>query len=150
MNNICLSNNSDNAHFEYDTTDLDMFKGLTILAVDDDPNILFLISEIFESYGIKVITVDNALEAFEVIKQDKPDLLISDITMPGKSGYWLIRKIRTLTSPGKRKIPAIAFTANIEAKAGKEAIASGFQTYIQKPWVDQLITETTKLLRCLP
>jgi CheY-like chemotaxis protein len=144
-----LSNNSDNAHFEDDIRDLEMFKGLTILAVDDDHNILFLISEIFESYGIKVITVDNALEAFKVIEQYKLDLLISDITMPGKSGYWLIRKIRTLTSPRKREIPAIAFTANTEAKADKEAIASGFQTYIQKPWIDQLITETVNLLKCL-
>ncbi|MBW4428414.1 MAG: response regulator [Nostoc desertorum CM1-VF14] len=147
MNNSCFSNNPDNEDLEDNIIDLDIFKGLTILAVDNDSSILFLITEIFETYGVKVITADNALKAFEVIEQHKLDLLISDITMPGESGHWLIRKVRTLTSLTTREIPAIAFTGNTEAKADKEAIASGFQTFIQKPWINELVIETTKLLK---
>ena len=148
MNNICVSNNLGDAHFQDDARNLNIFKGLTILAVDDDQNMLFLITEIFEIYGIKVMTASNALEAFEVIKQCKLDLLISDINMPEEDGYWLIRKVRTLTLSEKREIPAIAFTGNTEDKAEKKALASGFQTYIQKPSdVEQLVTETAKLLQ---
>ncbi|MEH2080019.1 MAG: response regulator [Nostoc sp.] len=147
MNNIRVSTNLARANFKENIKNLNSFKGSTILAVDDDPNILFLITEIFESCGIKVITADNALEAFEAIEQFQLDLLISDINMPGKSGYWLIRKVRTLTPLKKREIPAIAFTGNIEANAHKEAIAFGYQTYIQKPRMGELVTETARLLR---
>jgi two-component system OmpR family response regulator len=147
MNNICMSNNFEDAHFEDDKRDLDIFKGLTILAVDDDCNMLFLISEIFASYGTKVMTASNALEAFEVIEKCQLDLLISDIAMVGEDGYWLIRKVRTLTPSEKREIPAIAFTGNAEA-THKKALAFGFQAYIQKPSdVEQLVTETAKLLK---
>ncbi|WP_375479267.1 response regulator [uncultured Nostoc sp.] len=145
MNNIRVSTNLAHANLKDNIKNLNSFKGSTILAVDDDLNILFLITEIFESCGIKVITADNALEAFEAIEQFQLDLLISDINMPGKSGYWLIQKVRTLTPPKKRKIPAIAFTGNTDAH--NEAIAFGYQTYIQKPRMGELVTETARLLR---
>jgi two-component system, OmpR family, response regulator len=148
MNNICVSNNFETTYFEDDTKDLDIFKGLTILAVDDDENILFFMTEIFEIYGINVMTASNALEALELIEQFHLDLLISDINIPGEDGYWLIRKVRTLTPPKKREIPAIAFTGKAESKSNNKALASGFQTYIQKPsHVEELVTETTKLLK---
>ncbi|QSJ18951.1 response regulator [Nostoc sp. UHCC 0702] len=148
MSKICVPNNFESTNFEDETRDLDIFKGLTILVVDDDDNMRFFISEIFEIYGSKVMVADNALEAFELIEQFQLDLLISDINMPGENGYWLIRKVRTLTSLKKREIPAIAFSGNPEAKAHKKALASGFQTYIQKPSkVEQLVAETIKLLK---
>ncbi|MHC5758135.1 response regulator [Nostoc sp.] len=133
---------------EKDRRDLDIFQGLTILVVDDSTDILFLITYIFESYGIQVITASNALEAFEIIKQYQVDLLIIDIDMPFENGYSLIQKVRSLTSPLTREIPAIAFTGSSKDKADKKALASGFQSYMQKPSdLEQFITEVAKLLQ---
>ncbi|MBD2344751.1 response regulator [Anabaena subtropica] len=148
MNNIYVSNQSENVNLADDTEDLDIFPELTILVVDDDDNMRFLITEVFEIYGFKVMAATNALEAFELIEQFHLDLLISDINMPGENGYWLIQKIRKLTSPKKSEIPAIAFTANMEANAHNKALASGFQAYLQKPSkIEQILAEATKLLK---
>ncbi len=105
-------------------------------------------TQLLESYGIQVLTTCNALTGLEVIKQTPVDLLISDITMPSKDGYWLIQKIRSLQHPQTREIPAIAFTGNTEDKADKKALEFGFQAYIQKPSTAiELITEVAKLLK---
>jgi two-component system, OmpR family, response regulator len=128
--------------------DINIFKGLTILTVDDDKNMLVLISYIFKRYGIQVMTADNALSAFELIQQDRVDLLISDITMSYLDGYWLIQKIRSFPHRQTCSIPAIALTGNSEEEGEKKALASGFQAYIQKPsTATELITKVAKLLK---
>lgn len=148
MNNINISSNCGQSHLENKKIDLDILKGMKIMAVDDHQNLLFLISEFFAWYEIKIITVSNALAALEIIEQSQLDLLISDITMPGKDGYWLIEKVRTLTCPQKRKLPAIAFTSIYDHQARQKIKAAGFQSYIQKSsGGNQLIIEAAKLLR---
>ncbi|MFS0520059.1 response regulator [Nostoc sp. UIC 10607] len=137
-----------NRDLEKDRTDINIFQGMTILVVDEHQDMLLVMTELFESYGIQVLTASNALTGLEVIKQFNVDLLISDITMPLKDGYWLIQNIRSLTHPQTREIPAIAFTGNTEDKADKKALISGFQVYIQKPsTATELITEVAKLLK---
>ncbi|MBG1241042.1 response regulator [Nostoc sp. NZL] len=132
-----------------DIKNVDIFKGMTILIVDDNQDILVLISRVLKKYGIQVMTASSALEAFEIIKRCKLDLLISDIDMPGESGYSLIQKVRTLKSAQIREIPAIAFSGSAEDKVHTKALASGFQTYMKKPSnPTQLIIEVAKLLRC--
>ena len=144
-----LSENFEDLHPLKDIKNVEVFKGMTILVVDDNQDILVLISRVLKKYGIQVMTASSALEAFEVIKRCKLDLLISDIDMPGESGYSLIQKVRTLTSAQIREIPAIAFSGSAENKAHTKALASGFQTYIKKPSnPTQLIIEVAKLLRC--
>jgi two-component system, OmpR family, response regulator len=132
---------------EHPEKDIDILKGVRIIVVDDTESCLLLITYILESYGIKVITADNANSALEMIKLFHVDVLISDIAMSGESGYWLIQKVRSLSHPQKREIPAIAFTGNTEAKAQEQALVSGFQTYLPKPSSHiQLITEVAKCL----
>ncbi|WP_320073131.1 response regulator [Nostoc sp. MG11] len=131
-----------------DRINIDIFQGVTILVVDDHQDMLLVMTRLLESYGIQVLTSSSALTGLEIIKQFNVDLLISDITMPVKDGYWLIQKIRSLQHPQTRKIPAIAFTGNTEEKADKKALASGFQAYIQKPSsATELIIEVAKLLK---
>ncbi len=143
-----MPDNFEDTRPEKDKRDLDIFQGLTILVVDNSTDILFLITYIFESYGIQVITASNASAAFEIIKQYQVDLLIIDLAMLFENRYSLIQKVRSLTPLLTREIPAIAFTGSSEEKADKKAIASGFQTYIQKPSdLEQFITEVAKLLK---
>ncbi|UKO96187.1 response regulator [Nostoc sp. UHCC 0870] len=143
-----MPENFDIPNIGNDIIDLAILKGFTILAVDNDPDILVLITDILEAYGIQVLTALSAISALEMIKQFPVDLVISDINMPEKDGYWLIQKVRTLTPPHKREIPAIAFTGNAKDQADQKALESGFQTYLQKPsTLDKLVTEIAKLLQ---
>ncbi|MBD6619725.1 response regulator [Komarekiella sp. 'clone 1'] len=131
----------------YPKDDINIFKGLRVLVVDDTKDILFLVTYLLESYGIQVMTANNASSALSLIKRFPVDLLISDLAMPWYDGYWLIQKIRQLTQLQNREIPAIAFSSSAEAKAREKALAAGFQTYIEKPsHLEQLITEVAKLL----
>ncbi|MBW4688860.1 MAG: response regulator [Komarekiella atlantica HA4396-MV6] len=141
-----IKNNFEAANSEENKTDIDAVKA-TVLAVDDNNDVLLLTTHTLESYGIQVITASNAVAALDVIQQRQLHLLISDIAMPEKDGYWLIQQVRSLTNPSTRKIPAIAFSGCTEEKAQSKALASGFQTYLQKPSTPkELITEVAKLL----
>ncbi|MBD2534509.1 response regulator [Nostoc flagelliforme FACHB-838] len=124
-----------------------IFKGLTILVVDDDNNHLSLIRYLLCRYGINVMLADNASLAFELIQQNRVDLLISDIAMPTKDGYWLIQQVRSLPLSPAREIPAIALSGVSKGESYEKALASGFQTYIQKPSnPTYLMEEVAKLL----
>ncbi len=139
--------NFDNLHHQEERKNTGIFQERTILVVDDNEDILVLVTCILKSYGIRVITASSGLEAFEILKKIRVDLLISDIDMPGNSGYLLIKKIRMLASAKIREIPAIAFSERAENKAYKQALACGFQSYMKKPSnPTQLITEVAKLL----
>ncbi|WP_341532194.1 response regulator (plasmid) [Nostoc sp. UHCC 0302] len=133
---------------ENDRTDIDIFKELTILVIDDLEDNLVLMSFILESYGIQVVTASNAKDGLEAVKQSPVDILISDINMPFKDGYWLIQEIRSLPLPQKRDIPAIAVTGDVEFQVRSKALAAGFQAYMEKPLApEQLIAEVAKLLK---
>ncbi|MDF5712190.1 MAG: response regulator [Nostoc sp. S4] len=139
--------NFDNYHHQEEIKNIEIFQGRTILVVDDNEDILALISCVLKRYGICVITASSALEAFEIVKKLTVDLLISDIDMPGESGYSLIQKIRKFRSVQIREIPAIAFSKSAKNRAYKQALASGFQTYMKNPSnPTRLITEVAKLL----
>lgn len=129
-------------------TEIDIiFKGLTILVVDDDKNHLSLISYFLCRYGFNVMLADNASLAFELIQQHAVDLLISDIAMPEKDGYWLIQQVRLLPLSPIREIPAIALSGVSKGESYEKALTSGFQTYIQKPSnPTYLMEEVAKLL----
>jgi len=113
--------------------DREILEGLQILAVDDNEDNLLLTCVILEDYGIKVITAISASEAFEKFKQSKPDVLICDIAMPGKDGYWLIGEIKKLESEPSEQIPAIALTACATEQDRILCIEAGFQVHLTKP-----------------
>jgi CheY-like chemotaxis protein len=75
-------------------------------------------------------SVSEAIEAFEDVK---PDVLISDIGMPGEDGYQLIRKVRALAQERGGNIPAIALTAYAGEADRRRVLASGYQVHMAKP-----------------
>jgi len=109
-------------------------KNKVLALVDDDPATLESLSLLFRSQGMKVITTSNAAEGFQAVIERRPDILISDIAMPGEDGYSLMRKIRDLTNhqPSKR-IPAIALTAYADKDAFDQAKEAGFDECLAKP-----------------
>lgn len=107
--------------------------GLRVLVVDDDPDTCDLIATVLAQYGVNVTTVSSAHQALEAIADLKPDILVSDIGMPGENGYQLIRKVRELEAEGGGKIPAVALTGFAREEDRRKAIQAGFQMHVPKP-----------------
>src|SRR6185295_14880638 len=86
-----------------------------------------------ENCGALVTLASSATEALDAIKQEMPDVLISDIGMPGNDGYDLIRRLRLLPADGGGNVPAIALTAYARVEDRLQALRSGFQMHVPKP-----------------
>lgn len=105
--------------------------GLQVLVVDDEADIREFIKTVLETQGIRVRTVASAAAALEELKQFYPDVLVSDIRMPGGDGYSLIQQIRALESGQAGYIPAAAMTAYLEEDRAK-SISAGFEWHLHK------------------
>jgi len=107
-------------------------QGMRVLAVDDDPDSVNVLRLILEEQGARVDTAYSASRALEKIKANPPDVLLSDIGMPGQDGYQLIDAVRKL--PGNAaKIPAIAITAFARPEDRIAALRAGFNMHLAKP-----------------
>jgi PAS domain S-box-containing protein len=105
--------------------------GLHVLLVDDDRDTLELLGAALRQRSADVAAVSSAAAALESIKSCRPDVLISDIAMPGEDGYSLIEKVLGLDlEPG---IPAIAITAYAKEEDRQRALAAGYQRFMSKP-----------------
>ncbi len=107
--------------------------GLKILAVDDEADTRELLRTVLEQSGAEVMIAASAVEALELLKQARPDVLISDVGMPEEDGYELIRKVRQLRVEDGGKTPAIALTAYARAEERLRALRSGYQMHMPKP-----------------
>ncbi len=117
--------------------------GRRILVVDDDPDARNLLATILGRAGGDVIVVASADEALETLRRWRPDVLVSDIGMPGDDGYVLIRKGRALRAEEGSQVRALALTAYARSEDRALALEAGFHTHIAKP-VDPL--ELTALI----
>ncbi len=112
----------------------DALTGLTIVAVDDDGDARDMLAVILADRGARVVTASSSEEALQRIAQAHPQVLISDIGMPGKDGYTLIREIRALEAmTGTPHLPAIALTAFARPQDKELATAAGFDAHCAKP-----------------
>jgi PAS domain S-box-containing protein len=107
--------------------------GVQILVVDDDRDSLDFVAFVLEEDGAEVIAVSSALEALQVIEQQKPDVLVSDIGMPDMDGYTLMRQVRAWNAEQGEKVPAIALTAFASKCDSQQALEAGFQMHLSKP-----------------
>jgi CheY-like chemotaxis protein len=112
---------------------MEMLGGLRVLIVDDEPDALDLLSTVLVQAGAEVQAASSVEQAVETLQAFRPQLLISDIGMPGEDGYSLVRRVRAL-SPGEGgAIPSIALTAYTRSEDRAKALAAGFTTHIGKP-----------------
>jgi signal transduction histidine kinase len=107
--------------------------GLRLLIVDDEPDTLEMISTMLKQCGAEVITSVSASEALNELMKSKPDVLISDIGMPGEDGYSFIRKVRALSAESGGRTPAVALTAYARFEDRMRALSSGYQMHVTKP-----------------
>ena len=107
--------------------------GVHVLAVDDDPDALSLLTEILELSGARVTTVDSGAQVLELLGTLRPDVLIADIGLPVMDGLEMIRRLRESPESSARNTPAIALTAYARSQDRVRALESGFQTHMAKP-----------------
>ena len=107
--------------------------GLTVLTVEDDPDSRDLLRALLEDAGARVIGAESVPEAMKAIESQVPDVLISDIGMPGESGYDLIRRVRALPPGEGGDVPAAAMTAYARAEDRQKVLAAGYMMHVPKP-----------------
>ena len=107
--------------------------GVRVVVADDDPEALELASTILGGAGGEVRTCSSAAEALEAFRQSVPDVLISDIEMPGEDGYSLIRRVRALPAEQGGRVPAVALTAYGRTQDRVQSLAAGFTMHVPKP-----------------
>ena len=114
--------------------------GLRVLVVDDEPDARATLRALLERFGAEPTVVATAGEAFTAVCESPPDVLLSDIVMPGEDGYALLRRIRTTIDA--TRLPAAALSARADGESRGHAADAGFQEYLTKPVDAALLAQT--------
>ena len=107
--------------------------GLRVLVVDDDPEALELGTAILSTAGATVRVSTTAAKALDILREWRPDVLVSDIEMPGEDGYSLIRKVRALEAKEGGATPAVALTAYGRTHDRVLSLTAGYNMHVPKP-----------------
>jgi signal transduction histidine kinase/CheY-like chemotaxis protein len=118
---------------EYNVDNAKKLNGLRVLVVDDEPDARQIISTLIRRTGAEVFACESANEALEALETWHPDVLMSDIAMPGEDGYSLINRVRSLPAERGGEVPAAAFTAYAREEDRQRALEAGYQIHIAKP-----------------
>jgi CheY-like chemotaxis protein len=113
---------------------LPLLAGLHVLVVDDDEDAREAVAGVLETCGAEVVAVGSAPAALALLREARPDVIVSDIAMPGMDGHRLIRTIRTLDAAQGGTTPAAALTAYATPSDRTRALLAGFQVYLAKPF----------------
>jgi len=107
--------------------------GLRVVVVDDDRDGLDLVATILVNGGAEVRACASAAEGFEAVRAWCPDVLVSDIEMPGEDGYTFIRRVRALDSAKVARTPAVALTAYGRVEDRRRTLSAGYSMHVPKP-----------------
>ncbi|MES1174752.1 MAG: ATP-binding protein [Myxococcales bacterium] len=108
-------------------------RGVRVLVVDDDDDSRDLVVSILEKCEAITSSASSAEQALSMIVSECPDVLVSDIGMPGMDGYELMRAVRALPDARSQSVPAVAVTAYARTEDRRRALAEGFQLHVAKP-----------------
>jgi signal transduction histidine kinase/CheY-like chemotaxis protein len=122
----------------------DLLRRVHVLVVEDNDDARGLMQMILEEAGAEVTAVASAEEALTELERTRPDVLVSDIGLPGEDGYALIRKVRMSGAERGDDIPAIAVTAWASAADRDRAMSAGYHVHIAKPFDAATLIETIR------
>lgn len=116
-----------------------------LLIVDDEPNLLRALEALLNAEGFEVTTARSGPDALVRLAQSVPDLIVSDIRMPGMSGYEFARQLRD--SSRTALVPIVFLTAKGESEDRIEGFRAGVDAYLTKPFVpDELLAVINNIL----
>jgi CheY-like chemotaxis protein len=120
--------------------------GVRVLLVEGAPQVREVVADFLRQCGAHVSAVDSAVAGLAILKRDRPDALVSSLSMPDKDGYWLIREVRKLPPDQGGDVPAAAFTGLTTAEDRLAALQAGFQYHVSKPVVLSRLAKVVALL----
>jgi CheY-like chemotaxis protein len=107
--------------------------GARVLVVEDDPDTLDTLMMLLEAHGAEVRGVLGGADALRMLTAFQPDLVLSDIAMPGEDGFALVARIRKRPPSEGGRVPALALSAHVYPEDHQRAFAAGFQAFLNKP-----------------
>ncbi|MBC7881760.1 MAG: response regulator [Anaerolineae bacterium] len=120
-----------------------------ILVVDDDPSLLLLLSDLLQLQGYEIETAGSGYLALTMLKTMIPDLLISDVVMPGLDGYGLVEQLRN--HPRFAQMPILFVSALCSGTDRQAGLSQGANAYLCKPFEPEVLISTAeKLLSHMP
>ncbi|RDU96986.1 ATP-binding response regulator [Trinickia dinghuensis] len=108
--------------------------GLRVLVLEDEPDARELVERVLQERGATTLAFASALEALDACTAEAPDVILSDIGLPGVDGYEFIRRLRMSEGQRGRSTPAAALTAFARSEDRRRALLAGFQTHLAKPF----------------
>jgi CheY-like chemotaxis protein len=122
--------------------------GLRVMIVEDDPDTREMIIEALHRHGAAVLAASSGAEALRILQENSPDIVVSDIGMPGMDGYDLLNRIRIDVMGDVRNVPAIALTAHASAEDKEKARRAGFADHLAKPIsISELVYSIARVAR---
>lgn len=109
-----------------------MSKKLKILAIDDENDVLLIISASLKAEGFEVLTASDGEEGLDIADKAHPDVILLDVMMPLMDGFEVLEKLRE--NPNTQQIPVVMLTGLSDKEKIREAIDKGTQYYVVKPF----------------
>ncbi len=119
----------------------------TILVVEDSPSELELISHFLNESGYKVIKATGGTEALKKLESEKPDAVITDVVMPGMSGFELCRSLKK--NPETQKLPIVICSSKNQEIDRLWAMRQGADAYVTKPYTREELLRAIKSVAIL-
>jgi PAS domain S-box-containing protein len=114
-------------------------EGMRVLVVDDSADTTEMVQHLLEIGGAKVMAVTSGREALQIARENRFDVVLSDISMPGMDGFEFLTKLRAL--PGYQQLPAVALTGFGRPEDVQRAYGQGFYAHLTKPFDIQALAE---------
>lgn len=113
--------------------DQKLLDGVTIVMVEGYGDMRSVLAQFLSEQGARVISCPNAVQAFEAVKQNRPDVVLSELNLQGEDGFQLLRRIRTLGIEADGETPIIGTNSLGPTVLRGRALKEGFNEYLGKP-----------------
>lgn len=125
-----------------------MLRDVIIIIVEDHEETRLMVSLFLLQHGAKVLATANAFEGLQAIKEHRPDIVLTDISLPDRDGFELLQEIRRFEEQDGNRVPVIAMTALSTVSDRGRYLAAGFQAHLAKPYVlDGLLKAINSVLK---
>jgi CheY-like chemotaxis protein len=115
---------------------------LTIVVVDDNDDVRRYVGAFLGHLCANVAAAENAIDGLEAVKTYRPNLVLSDISMPGRDGFGLLIDIRALGPDAGGSVPVIAMTSLVTHLDRARILDAGFEAVLPKPFTPETLVQT--------